>query len=117
MSALKEREYKKSSVSPFDLDWTANHSNLTGFLTIPKPNKGANSNAGQMTNSGDDPGLSMNNKDSPSKNSNPAMADKPEEKQIKLKKSVDLFSGIALIVGTMIGMCPPKHILITANMS
>ena len=26
-----------------------------------------------------------------------------EEKQVKLKKNVDLFSGIALIVGTMIG--------------
>ena len=58
---------------------------LLGFLTIPKPstnNGGASQTSEEMKN------LAKNN---------------TEEKQVTLKKSVDLFSGIALIVGTMIG--------------
>ena len=54
---------------------------LSGFLTIPKPtSNGSNDQSEELKD------MTQN-----------------EEKQVKLKKNVDLFSGIALIVGTMIG--------------
>ena len=62
-----------------------------GFLTIPKPTRNTHVNEEikefQSTNPANNPGSSSSS---------------PTE-GVKLKKNVDLFSGIALIVGTMIG--------------
>ena len=71
---------------PWPLFWLILHifKNLLGFLTIPKPSTTNNGGTSQTSEE-------MKN-----------MA-KNEDKQVTLKKSVDLFSGIALIVGTMIG--------------
>ena len=60
--------------------------NVLGFLTIPKPS--TNNGATSQTPSEEMKNMAKNNS---------------EEKQVTLKKNVDLFSGIALIVGTMIG--------------
>ena len=57
---------------------------LAGFLAIPKPSKGSHS-------------------EEPKERSNSNGSIQTDDKQVKLKKNVDLFSGIALIVGTMIG--------------
>ena len=62
---------------------------FSGFLAIPKPTKGN----GQHGHHSEEP--------KERSSSNPSI--QTEEKQVKLKKNVDLFSGIALIVGTMIG--------------
>ena len=62
---------------------------FTGFLTIPKPTKGNQHSHSEEF------------RDHASINSQ--TSNQTEEKQVKLKKNVDLFSGIALIVGTMIG--------------
>jgi len=56
------------------------------FLAIPKATKG-----------------NGNHSEEPKERSNSNGTIKTEEKKVKLEKSVDLFSGIALIVGTMIG--------------
>ena len=58
-------------------------------MTIPKPTKGTK--------------LNTHSEELKEHNSNSQVPSTPEEKQVKLKKNVDLFSGIALIVGTMIG--------------
>ena len=60
------------------------------FLAIPRPAKGNGSQHG-----------CSENEPKERSNSNPSV--QTEDKGVKLKKSVDLFSGIALIVGTMIG--------------
>ena len=54
-----------------------------GFLSIPNKNSHAEELKDYSSNGG--------------------IATQNEDRQVKLKKNVDLFSGIALIVGTMIG--------------
>lgn len=64
------------------------------FLAIPRPAKGNGQHGSSHHGSENEP--------KERSNSNPSV--QTEDKgQVKLKKSVDLFSGIALIVGTMIG--------------
>jgi hypothetical protein len=65
------------------------------FLAIPRPTKGNGSQHGSVSHHGSE------NEPKERSNSNPSV--QTEDKGVKLKKSVDLFSGIALIVGTMIG--------------
>ena len=64
---------------------------IVGFLTIPKPTRNTHHVNEEVKEN-------HHNQTTPSNNSSPT-----EERQVKLKKNVDLFSGIALIVGTMIG--------------
>ena len=60
-------------------------------MTIPKPTRNTHHVNEEVKEN-------HHNQTTPSNNSSPT-----EERQVKLKKNVDLFSGIALIVGTMIG--------------
>ena len=85
-SNLKERKLKSSETSFHKLESPII---FAGFLTIPKPSKGSNIGhvSSQELKEYNNAQAQLNN----------------EDKSVKLKKNVDLFSGIALIVGTMIG--------------